>query len=344
MTRIGVLTGGGDVPGLNAAIRAVTRRSLENGFDVLGIRNGWAGLVDRQVDPLTLKSVSGILHVGGTMLGSSRTNPFKRPEDLQKCLTTIRDLGMDAVVAIGGEDTMGVAERLYREHGIPVAGVPKTMDNDVWGTDYCIGFDTATSTVTDALDKLHTTASAHHRALVVEVMGRHAGWVAVVGGLAGGADFIAIPEVPCSIKKMCEHLNRRYAMGKQFSIIVVSEGAQITDLAVNEELGETDSFGHVRLDRRGLAETVAQEVEKHTGFETRSVVLGHLQRGGSPTVFDRVLATRLGVRAADMIKEGKFGYMPALQGNKIADVPLAEAMSKMKTVDPELYRLAEIFY
>jgi 6-phosphofructokinase 1 len=315
MTRIGVLTGGGDVPGLNAAIRAVTRRSLEYGFDVYGIRNGWAGLVDNQVDPLNMKSVSGILHVGGTMLGSSRTNPFKRPEDLQKSLATIRTLGLDAIVSIGGDDTLGVAERLHREHGVPVAGVPKTMDNDVWGTDYCIGFDTATTTVSDALDKLHTTASAHHRALVVEVMGRHAGWVAVVGGL-----------------------------GKRFSIIVVAEGAHLADLPANEELGETDAFGHVRLDRRGLAETVANEVERQTGFETRAVVLGHLQRGGSPTVFDRLLATRLGVRAADMIKEGKYGYMSALQGNKIVDVPLSEAVSKMKTVDPALYQLAEVFY
>jgi phosphofructokinase-like protein len=344
MTRIGVLTGGGDVPGLNAAIRAVTRRSLEYGFDVYGIRNGWAGLVDNQVDPLSLKSVSGILHVGGTMLGSSRTNPFKRPEDLQKALGTIRALGLDAIVSIGGDDTLGVAERLHREHGIAVAGVPKTMDNDVWGTDYCIGFDTATTTVSDALDKLHTTASAHHRALVVEVMGRHAGWVAVVGGLAGGADFIVIPEVPCTLAKMCEHLRRRYAMGKRFSIIVVAEGAHLADLPANEELGETDAFGHVRLDRRGLAETVANEVERQTGFETRAVVLGHLQRGGSPTVFDRLLATRLGVRAADMIKEGKYGYMSALQGNKIVDVPLSEAVSKMKTVDPALYQLAEVFY
>lgn len=344
MKKIGVLTGGGDVPGLNAAIRAVTRRSLENGFSVYGIRNGWAGLVDNQIEPLEMKSVSGILHVGGTMLGSSRTNPFKKPEQLNKALNTIQTTGLDAIVAIGGEDTLGVAERLFREHQIPVAGVPKTMDNDVWGTDYCIGFDTATTTVSEALDRLHTTASSHHRALVVEVMGRHAGWVAVVGGLAGGADFIVIPEVPCTIAKVCDHLRRRYSMGKRFSIIVVAEGAQITDLATNEELGETDAFGHVRLDRRGLADTVAKEIEENTGFETRSVVLGHLQRGGSPTVFDRLLATRLGVRAADMVKEGKFGYMSALQGNAIVDVPLAEAMSRMKTVDPALYQLAEIFY
>jgi phosphofructokinase-like protein len=344
MTRIGVLTGGGDVPGLNAAIRAVTRRSLEYGFDVYGIRNGWAGLIENQVDPLSLKNVSGILHVGGTMLGSSRTNPFKRAEDVQKTLDTIRALDLDAIVAIGGDDTLGVAERLHREHGIPVAGVPKTMDNDVWGTDYCIGFDTATTTVSDALDKLHTTASAHHRALVVEVMGRDAGWVAVVGGLAGGADFIIIPEVPCTMAKVCEHLRRRYAMGKRFSLIVVSEGAQIGDLPVSEELGETDAFGHARLDQRGLAERVANEVERQTGFETRAVVLGHLQRGGSPTVFDRLLATRLGVRAADMVKEGKFGYMAALQGNKIVDVLLSEAVSKMRTVDPALYQLAEVFY
>ncbi len=344
MTRIGVLTGGGDVPGLNAAIRAVARRSLEYGFDVYGIRSGWAGLVDGEVEPLNLKDVSGILHVGGTMLGSSRTNPFKRPDDLKKTLAAIKELGLDAIVPIGGEDTLGVAERLFREHNVPVSGVPKTMDNDVWGTDYCIGFDTATTTVCEALDKLHTTASAHHRAIVVEVMGRHAGWVAVVGGLAGGADFVVIPEVPCSINRMCEHLRRRYAMGKHFSIIVVAEGAQITDMAANEDLGESDAFGHVRLDRRGLAESVAREVERQTGFETRAVVLGHLQRGGSPTVFDRVLATRLGVRAADRVKEGLFGYMSALQGNQIVDVALTEAMSKMKTVDPSLYQLAEIFY
>lgn len=344
MTRIGVLTGGGDVPGLNAAIRAVARRSLEYGFDVYGIRNGWAGLVENDVEPLTLKSVSGILHVGGTMLGSSRTNPFKRPEDLEKALATIRTLDLDAIVAIGGDDTLGVAERLYREHGIPVAGVPKTMDNDVWGTDFCIGFDTATTTVSDALDKLHTTASAHHRALVVEVMGRDAGWVAVVGGLAGGADFIIIPEVPCTMTRVCEHVRRRYAMGKRFSLIVVAEGAKIGDLRESDDLGETDAFGHARLDRRGLAERVANELERQTGFETRAVVLGHLQRGGSPTVFDRLLATRLGVRAADMVKEGKFGHMAALQGNKIVDVPLTDAVSKMKTVDPALYQLAEVFY
>ena len=342
--RIGILTGGGDVPGLNAAIRAAARRAFQYGWAVRAIQNGWAGLVEGNILPITSRQVSGILHVGGTILGASRTNPFKDKALVRSCLDNIEAFGLDGVVAIGGEDTLGVAAKMA-EMGAPVVGVPKTIDNDVAGTDYTIGFDTAVTTVAESLDRLHTTASAHHRAIVVEVMGRHTGWIAVIGGMAGGADYIFIPEVEASIKSVCEHVQRRWELGKRFSIIVVSEGAQIKELAyTDEELGNKDEFGHVRLDRRGLAETVAKEIERHTGFETRSVVLGHLQRGGSPTVFDRVLATRLGAYAIDLIKEGRFGYMAALRSNQIEAVPLSEAMAQLKTVDLELYKLAQMFF
>ncbi|NLE75955.1 MAG: 6-phosphofructokinase [Chloroflexi bacterium] len=342
--RIGVLTGGGDVPGLNAAIRAVTRRSWEHGNEVLAIRNGWEGLIVGNISPMTEQMVSGILHVGGTVLGSSRTNPFKSESNVQKVLDTIRKYHLDVIIPIGGEDTLTVGSH-FSERGVPVVGVPKTMDNDVYGTDFTIGFDTAVTTVTDALDKLHTTASSHHRVLVVEVMGRHAGWVAVVGGLAGGADMILIPEVKSGITEICAHVRWRWQRGKTFSIIVVSEGADVEEISYDDEsLGAKDEFGHVRLDRRGLAETIAKEVEKRTGFEARAVVLGHLQRGGSPTVSDRVLATRLGVKAADLAKERQFGLMAALQGSQIVAVPLQEAMSRLKTVDLELYDLARTFF
>ena len=293
---IGVLTGGGDVPGLNAAIRAAARRSFEYGYDVYGIKDGWKGLIEGDVEQLTAGRVSGILHVGGTILGSSRTNPFKEDEEKEKrvkrTLDNVKHFGLDAIVAIGGDDTLGVASKLY-DLGVKTVGVPKTMDNDVAETDYCIGFNTAVTIVADALDRLHTTAASHHRVLVVEVMGRHAGWVAVVGGLAGGADFILIPEVESSLDEACKHLERRRALGKHFSIIVVSEGARLKEGIKGRKLEERDEFGHVRLIKRGIAELVADEIGERTGFETRSVALGHVQRGGSPTVFDRVLATRL---------------------------------------------------
>ncbi|MEW6232553.1 MAG: ATP-dependent 6-phosphofructokinase [Chloroflexota bacterium] len=340
--KIGVLTGGGDCPGLNAAIRAVVRRATCYKYDVLGIKNGWAGMIRGDMEPLTSKSVSGILPVGGTMLGTSRTNPMKREGDLNKVLENFKAFGMTALIAIGGDDTLGVAYKLF-QLGIPVVGVPKTMDNDILETDYCIGFDSAVTTVVEALDKLHTTASAHHRAMVVEVMGRDAGWVATVGGLAGGADFIMIPEAPCSLDELCQHLKNRLARGKSFSIIVVSEGAQIREVH-NGDLGKTDDFGHVRLDRRGLGETVAREIESRTGLEARVVVLGHLQRGGSPTVFDRVLATRLGVAAVDLVRESKFGYVPMLRGNQIVPVELAKVVAGTRTVDLDLYELAKVFF
>jgi 6-phosphofructokinase 1 len=341
--RIGVLTGGGDVPGLNAAIRAVARRAFQYGWEVVGIRNGWQGMVEGIYEPLTPKSVSGILHVGGTILGTSRTNPLKDPKMMEKVFANFKAMQLDGLVAIGGDDTLSVAAALAAK-GLPAVGVPKTMDNDVAETDYCIGFDTATTTVADALDKLHTTATAHHRVIVVEVMGRDAGWVAVVGGLAGGADFIAVPESPTNMDALCAHLKNRRDAGKNFAIVVVAEGAKITDLPEPEDLGERDAFGHVRLDKRSLGERVAKEIEKRIGFEARTVVLGHLQRGGSPSVFDRVLATRLGVFAVDLIREGRFGYMAALKGNKIVPVELEHAVASNKKLDLELYELAKVFF
>jgi phosphofructokinase-like protein len=342
--RIGILTGGGDVPGLNAAIRAVARKAFSYDWQVRAVKNGWAGLIEGNIIPLTAKQVSGILHVGGTILGASRVNPFRDKALVRSCLDNIEAFGLDAVVAIGGEDTLGVGAQLA-ELDAPVVGIPKTIDNDVPGTDYTIGFDTAVTMVAESLDRLHTTASAHHRAIVVEVMGRHAGWIAVIGGMAGGADYIFTPEVEASLKDVCDHVRRRWEAGKRFSIIVVSEGAQITEFLYDEDdLGNKDEFGHIRLDRRGLGETVAKEIEKRTGFETRCVVLGHLQRGGSPTVFDRVLATRMGAFAVDLIRDGKFGFMAALRCNEIEAVSLSIVRSEIKTVDPSLYELAQTFY
>lgn len=337
--RIGVLTGGGDVPGLNAAIRAVARRALEYDYEVLGIKNGWTGLLEEDMEPLGLGSVSGILHVGGTILGTSRTNPLKREGGIEKCLENAERFGIDALVAIGGNDTLTVAAALF-EAGMSIVGIPKTMDNDVAETDYCIGFNTAVTMVAEACDRLHTTANSHHRVIVVEVMGRDAGWVATIGGLAGGADFILIPERSCSLEDISNHIKRR----KDFSIIVVSEGADISNVEAKEDLGGTDKFGHVRLDRRDIGKALSKAIERRTGFESRSVVLGHLQRGGSPTVFDRVLATRLGVAAVDLMKEGRFGYMMAVQGNRIVPVSLEKVAGRTKRVDLELYELAKVFY
>jgi len=343
--RIGVLTGGGDVPGLNPAIRAVSRRAFDYGWEVYGIHDGWKGLRDGLITPLDRAAVSGILHKGGTILGSSRTNLTKNPGDMEKAIANAKKFGLDAIVAIGGDDTLGVCAALSKR-GVPAVGIPKTMDNDVPGTDYCIGFNTAITTVAEALDKLHTTAESHHRVIVVEVMGRYTGWVAVMGGLAGGADYILTPEKPSSIAQVCEHIKHRREMGKRFSIIVVAEAAKIAEIYEDEAEAakHKDEFGHIRLDLRGLGSTVAKAIEERTGLETRFVVLGHLQRGGSPTVFDRVLATRLGVHAVDLIKQGKFGRMVALRGNKITDVPLEEIAGKRKEVDSDLLELAEIFY
>src|SRR3989304_23689 len=340
--KIGILTGGGDCPGLNAVIRAVAKKAFAYGYEVIGIRDGWRGLVEIDTVPLDIQAVSGILSRGGTILGTSRTNPFKSPDMAEKVINNIKKLGLDVLVGIGGDDTLGVASKLFKK-GIKTIGIPKTIDNDLSGTDFTFGFDTAVSIVTEALDRLHTTTEAHHRVMVVEVMGRHAGWIAVYGGLAGGADMILIPEEPFDVEEVCRVVRKRKDDGKNFSIIVAAEGAYPKEAGgVITKERTLDAFGHARLG--GVGEFLAQEVEKRTGIETRYVVLGHLQRGGSPTAYDRILATRYGVRAAELINEKKFGRMVALQGNKIVDVSLKEATGKAKTVDMEIYRIASVFF
>ncbi|MFO8077150.1 MAG: ATP-dependent 6-phosphofructokinase [Thermoplasmatota archaeon] len=342
MKRIGVLTGGGDCPGLNAVIRAVVRASIQYEWDIVGIRNGWKGLIDGEIELLTDYAVSGILPKGGTILGSSRTNPYKNAEDVQKVKDNLKRFGLEAIVAIGGDDTLGVALKLFEE-GIPVVGVPKTIDNDISGTDYTFGFDTAISIVTSAIDRLHTTAESHHRVIVVEVMGRHAGWIATVAGIAGGADEILIPEVPFDIDQVCKHLQARYDKGKTFSIVVVAEGAKPKEGGmVVTQSDEKDEFGHVRLG--GIAHSLAREIEDRLDVDTRVTILGHVQRGGTPTAHDRVLATRFGVKAVELIKEEKFGMMTALQGDDIVPVTLKEAVAESKTVKMELYDIASIFF
>jgi len=340
--KVGILTGGGDCPGLNAVIRAVVKRGAQFGFKFVGIRDGWSGLLDMSFSPVTKDMISGLLPKGGTILGTSRTNPFKKPEDAERLLSNIKKLALDCIVCIGGDDTLGVAQKLF-EQGMATVGIPKTIDNDLSATDFTFGFDTAVSIVTEALDRLHTTTEAHHRVMVVEVMGRHAGWIAVYGGLAGGADMILIPEEPFDVEEVCRVIRKRKDDGKNFSIIVAAEGAYPKEAGgVITKERTLDAFGHARLG--GVGEFLAQEVEKRTGIETRYVVLGHLQRGGSPTAYDRILATRYGVRAAELINEKKFGRMVALQGNKIVDVSLKEATGKPKTVDMEIYRIASVFF
>jgi 6-phosphofructokinase 1 len=342
MNKIGILTGGGDCPGLNPVIRAVVRKGLLEGYETVGVRNGWKGLIENDTVPLSFNSVSGILSKGGTILGTSRTNPYKKAGELEKTKENVKKLGLHALIAVGGEDTLGVAARLIKD-GIPnIVGVPKTIDNDLSCTDYTFGFDTAINTAMDCIDRLHTTAESHHRIIVVEVMGRHAGWIALESGIAGGADVILIPEIPADIEEICAVLKNKHHRGKTFSIVVVSEGTQLKakDLVTQEE--KLDEFGHVRLG--GIGEILAGEIEKRTGFETRVSILGHIQRGGSPTAFDRILGTRFGVRAVELVKNNKFGKMVALSGNKIIDVPLQEAVSALKTVDMELYEIAKVFF
>src|SRR6266542_3689789 len=305
--RVGMLTGGGDCPGLNAVIRAVARRSFARDYDVVGVREGWRGLVEGLFEPLGQREISGILPRGGTIIGTSRTNPYRVEGGVERVLENFGREGLDALVAIGGEDTLGVAARLHEEHELPVVGVPKTIDNDLSATDYTFGFDTAVFVATEAIDRLHTTAESHNRVMVVEVMGRHTGWIAVMSGIAGGADVILIPEHPISIEDACDDIRRRHERGKDFSIVVVSEGYELEGL---DDRGELDEFGHVRLSQRGVGEALAREIESRTGFETRVTVLGHVQRGGSPTPRDRVLATRYGLKAADLVHEGRFGGWP----------------------------------
>jgi 6-phosphofructokinase 1 len=342
MARIGILTGGGDCPGLNPVIRAVVRKALLAGYEIVGIKNGWKGLVENDTMPLNINAVSGILPKGGTILGTSRTNPYKKEGDLQKVKENFKKMGLDALVAVGGEDTLGVASKLTKD-GLPnIVGVPKTIDNDLSATDYTFGFDTALNVAMECIDRLHTTAESHHRIIVAEVMGRHAGWIAIEAGIAGGADVILIPEIPIDLDEVCKIIKKRHERGKTFSIVVVAEGAQFKDGTMVTQEQKLDAFGHVRLG--GIGENLADLIEKRTGFETRVSVLGHIQRGGSPTAFDRVLGTRFGVKAVELVINKKFGQMVALSANKIIDVPLSEAVKALKTVDQELYDIAKVFF
>jgi 6-phosphofructokinase 1 len=340
--KIGILTGGGDCPGLNPVIRAVVRKAFNEGIEVIGIKNGWKGLIESDTVKLDLPNISGILPKGGTILGTSRTNPFKKEGDLQKLLDNYKKLELDALIAVGGEDTLGVAEKLMKEGITNIVGVPKTIDNDLSATDYTFGFDTAINIATECIDRLHTTAESHHRIIVVEVMGRYAGWIATEAGIAGGADVILIPELPIDMEEVCKLIKKRHQRGKTFSIIVVAEGAQFKDKSLITQEEKLDQFGHVRLG--GIGEMLGVEIEKRTGYETRVSVLGHLQRGGSPTAFDRILGTRFGIKAVELVKNKKFGMMVALSGNKIVDVPISDAVKELKTVDMELYAIAKEFF
>ena len=336
--RIGVLTGGGDCPGLNAVIRAVVRKGVFHyGDSFVGFMEGWRGLLEDKTMPLDLSTVGGILPRGGTILRTSRTNPAKREDGLQRCIEVMKKNGCEALVAIGGDDTLSVAQKLF-EKGARVVGVPKTIDNDLAGTDFTFGFDTAVNIATSAIDRVHTTAEAHNRVIVVEVMGRDAGWIALYSGIAGGADVILIPEEPFDVEKVADTIRMRHARGRYFSIVVAAEGAKFAGRNVESEVDGKDEFGHARLG--GIGNALAQEIEKHTGFETRSVVLGHIQRGGTPSAFDRVLATRYGLGAIDMVHRGEFGKMAALRGNKIVSVPLADAIASNRKVDAEMIEVA----
>ena len=342
MERIGVLTGGGDCPGLNAVIRAVVVKAASNKIKVIGIKNGWKGLVNADTIDLDIEKVAEILPVGGTILGTSRTNPYKKPDDVNKVIDNYKKLKLDALVAIGGEDTLGVANKLVKENkGLNIVGCPKTIDNDLSGTDCTFGFDTAINIATEAIDRLHTTADSHHRIMVVEVMGRHAGWIALHSGLAGSADYILIPEVVIDIEDLCNVLKKQRARGKLYSMVVAAEGAQFgSDMVTKDQ--KLDAFGHVILG--GIGERLAKTIEEKTGFETRSVVLGHLQRGGTPSAFDRIVGTKFGLKAIDLILEKKFGYMASLHGTEVKEVPIEVAVGKLKTVDPKSYEALKIFF
>ena len=342
--KVGILTGGGDCPGLNAVIRAVVRKGIMHYDDeFVGFMEGWRGVSDNKTMVVDMEAISGILPRGGTILRTSRTNPAKREGGLQHCIDNLRANGVEALIAIGGDDTMTIAHKLYQQ-GVKIVGVPKTIDNDLMGTDFCFGFDTAVNTATEAIDRVHTTAEAHQRVMVVEVMGRDSGWIAMYSGIAGGADVILIPERPFDIEEVAERIRARHARGRYFSVVVVAEGAKFaTDVdrahgaPIVTDMGK-DEFGHVRLG--GIGEVLAREIEHRTGLETRNVVLGHIQRGGSPSAFDRVLASRYGVGAIDEVHKGEFGVMVALRGTDIVTIPLADAIHKTRPVDPELVDVA----
>jgi len=340
--RVGILTGGGDCPGLNAVIRAAVRKGEAHYEDLfVGFRDGWRGVIEGLTMPLNVEVCRGILPRGGTILGSSRTNPYKVDGGPQRCKDTIAALGVDALIAIGGEDTLGVADKLSAE-GVNVVGAPKTIDNDLSATEVTFGFQTAVQICVDAIDRLHTTAESHDRVIVCEVMGRHAGWIATHAGIAGGAAAVLVPEVPFDIDEICANLTRRHSRGHYASVVVAAEGAVPKEGTMVTSSGDVDAFGHVRLG--GIASLLAPEIEKRTGFETRATILGHIQRGGTPTAYDRVLCTRLGVAAIDAVHDGAFGQMVALQAGKSVRVPLSEAVAELKTVDPELLAVAELFH
>jgi phosphofructokinase-like protein len=342
--KIGVLTGGGDCPGLNAVIRAVVRKGIFHYNDqFVGFLEGWRGVMENMVRDLDLEAVSGILPRGGTILRSSRTNPAKKPNGIESCLENLNKNGIEALIVLGGDDTQSVSQELFTR-GVKVIGVPKTIDNDLSGTDFCFGFDTAVNIATEAIDRVHTTAEAHNRVIVVEVMGRDSGWIAIYSGIAGGADVILIPERPFDVDEVAASLKRRHARGRFFSVVVVAEGATLansSDQKAGAQLtseSTKDEFGHVRLG--GIGNMLAHEIEHRTGFETRAVVLGHIQRGGSPTAFDRVLATRYGIGAIDLVHQGAFGNMVVLRGNHISSIPIVEAISQTSFVSQELIDVA----
>jgi 6-phosphofructokinase 1 len=340
--RIGMLTGGGDCPGLNAVIRGVVRKGEEQyGHTIVGYRHGWRGVVDGESIELSVASVRGLLPRGGTILGTSRTNPYKTPDGATKVIETLRRDNVDALIAIGGEDTLGVAYKLSGD-GVNVVGVPKTIDNDLSATDFTFGFHTAVQIATDAIDRLHTTAESHDRVMVVEVMGRHAGWIATYSGLAGGADVILVPEEPFDIEEICDRLTHRHQRGANFSIVVAAEGATPQEGTMELQTGEVDEFGHVRLG--GIGTRLAHEIERRTGFEARMTSLGHVLRGGSPTAYDRVIATRFGVEAIDAVHNGDFGTMVALRGTDVVRVPIEDGVKELKTVDDKLFATAAVFF
>jgi len=342
MKKLAMLTGGGDCPGLNAVIRAVVRRSHALGYDILGIKNGWAGLIHGFVEPLTDFSVTGILPRGGTILGTSRTNPFKQIEHIQKLKANWQKYGLSSLIAVGGEDTLGVAHRLFTQEGYPIVGVPKTIDNDLAGTDYTFGFDTAVQIVTEAIDRLHTTAESHKRVMVVEVMGRNSGWIAAYSGMAGGGDCILVPEIKFNMDEVCALIRKRIDRGREFAIVVVAEGAAPADSDQPiTKGGHMDEFGHAQLG--GIGDWLGHQIEQRTGIETRVTVLGHVQRGGTPTAFDRVLATRFGLKAVELVREKQFGYMASLRGTDIVAAPLEEALVQ-KLLDPKVFGDASVFF
>ncbi len=337
MKKIGILTGGADCPGLNSVIRSVVRKGMMEGYVITGIKNGWSGLVENDMRVLDLRMTSGILDRGGTILGTSRINPLESQDQIKKITENYKRSGIDALIAVGGEETLKIALILQKEGRIRVVGVPKSIDNALSGTDYAFGFDTSVNIATECIDRLHTTAESHHRIMVVEVMGRHVGWIALEAGIAGGADLILVPEFPVDINEVCDSLKRRHQRGKSFSIVIVSEGAKVG--------GYFDKQGSIERRRFGnVGEMLAKAIEEKTGYETRVSVLGHIQRGGTPTAYDRIIGTQFGIKAVELVKEGKFGKMVSLQENKLHYVDIEEAVKKRKTINLELYEMAKVFF